>query len=151
MDVAWSAPCIDGRCYDYTGLGSASDFLFVMAYDMRSQIYDLTDCIASANSPVARVADGLTNFTQVFQVPSSKLVLGGMLLIISLLYSQTRFFFSVPWYCYDYKCLSIDTNMTCVCVNLSFLFLFHYSFLSIANRTCSFSWCSLFRCCWFSI
>ena len=94
VDVAWSAPCIDGRCYDYTGLGSASDFLFVMAYDMRSQIYDLTDCIASANSPVARVGDGLTNFTQTFQIPSSKLVLGGMLLIISFpLFSSTTLLF----------------------------------------------------------
>ena len=52
--------CIDGRCYDYQGLAIASDFLFVMAYDLRSQIYDLQDCIASANSPIARVDAGLT-------------------------------------------------------------------------------------------
>lgn len=77
MDVAWSAPCIDGRCYDYEGLAMASDFLFVMAYDLRSQIYDLQDCIASANSPIARVDAGLTNFTQLFHISPSKLVLGG--------------------------------------------------------------------------
>ncbi|CAF1246887.1 unnamed protein product [Rotaria sordida] len=102
VDVAWSAPCIDGRCYDYTGLASASDFLFVMAYDLRSQIYDLNDCIASANSPIARVAAGLNNFTQIFQISPSKLVLG------------------VPWYCYDYKCLSFYTNMTCVIEHVPF-------------------------------
>ncbi len=142
MDVAWSAPCIDGRCYDYTGLASASDFLFVMAYDLRSQMYDLNDCIASANSPIARVAAGLTNFTQIFQISSSKLVLGGMLVIISPPYFHALLSFSVPWYCYDYKCLSIDTNMTCVCNHLSYPI--NYSLLSIANRTCSLSWCSLF-------
>jgi len=102
VDVAWSAPCIDGRCYDYTGLASASDFLFVMAYDLRSQMYDLNDCIASANSPIARVAAGLTNFTQLFQISPSKLVLG------------------VPWYCYDYKCLSLDANMTCTIEHVPF-------------------------------
>ena len=48
-----------------------------MAYDLRSQIYDLQDCVASANSPIARVDAGLTNFTQLFDIPSSKLVLGG--------------------------------------------------------------------------
>ena len=62
VDVAWSPNCIDGRCYDYAGiplsllsypqklffsfslpyptlgLANASDFVFVMDYDMRSQI-----------------------------------------------------------------------------------------------------------------
>ncbi|CAF3315015.1 unnamed protein product [Rotaria socialis] len=102
VDVAWSAPCIDGRCYDYAGLARASDFLFVMAYDLRSQIYDLNDCVASANSPIVQVAAGLTNFTQIFQIPPSKLVLG------------------VPWYCYDYKCLSFDSNMTCTIEHVPF-------------------------------
>lgn len=77
--MAWSAPCIDGRCYDYTGLGIVSDFLFVMAYDLRSQIYNLQDCVASANAPLARVIAGLNNFTDYFQVLPSKLVLGGLL------------------------------------------------------------------------
>ena len=62
-----------------------------MAYDLRSQIYGLNDCIASANSPVARVASGLTNFTEIFQIPSSKLVLGGMLYIIYY-YFRSSFF-----------------------------------------------------------
>jgi hypothetical protein len=45
-------------------------------------MYDLNDCIASANSPIARVAAGLNNFTQNFQITPSKLVLGGKLFII---------------------------------------------------------------------
>lgn len=85
--MAWSAPCIDGRCYDYTGLGIVSDFLFVMAYDLRSQIYNLQDCVASANAPLLRVIAGLNNFTDYFQVPTSKLVLGGSSLDFSKFYS----------------------------------------------------------------
>lgn len=77
IDVAWSAPCKDGRCYDYTGLANASDFLFIMGYDVRSQIFDINDCIASANAPIASLQAGLVNYTQLFQIPPSKLVLGG--------------------------------------------------------------------------
>jgi hypothetical protein len=54
-----------------------------MAYDLRSQMYDLNDCIASANSPIARVAAGLSNFTQIFHIDPSKLILGGKLFINS--------------------------------------------------------------------
>jgi hypothetical protein len=81
-------------------------------------MYDLNDCVASANSPIARVAAGLTNFTQIFQIAPAKLVLGGKLFILSS--SPAFFSFSVPWYCYDYKCLSLDANMTCVCSTPSF-------------------------------
>ena len=119
--MAWSAPCIDGRCYDYQGLANASDFLFVMAYDLRSQMYALNDCIASANSPIARVAAGLTNFTELLHISASKLVLGGMSLHIDFFYFRLDLFFlSVPWYCYDYKCLSLYPNMTCVDTSSSF-------------------------------
>lgn len=38
VDVAWSPVGIDYRFYDYKGLADASDFLFVMAYDMQSQV-----------------------------------------------------------------------------------------------------------------
>jgi len=62
-----------------------------MAYDLRSQMYDLNDCIASANSPIARVAAGLNNFTQIFDISPSKLVLGGMLFIF--LFSKKFFLF----------------------------------------------------------
>lgn len=61
-----------------------------MAYDLRSQMYDLHDCIASANSPIARVAAGLTNFTELFHISASKLVLGGMLLHIYFFYFSIK-------------------------------------------------------------
>ena len=77
VDVAWSAPCKDKRCYDYTGLANASDFLFVMGYDVRSEIFDINDCIASANAPIASLQAGLVNYTQLFQISPWKLVLGG--------------------------------------------------------------------------
>ena len=38
MDVAWSPYGIDGRNYDILGLAAAADLLFVMAYDMQSQV-----------------------------------------------------------------------------------------------------------------
>ena len=38
VDVAWSPYGIDGRNYDVTGLAAAADLLFVMAYDMQSQV-----------------------------------------------------------------------------------------------------------------
>jgi di-N-acetylchitobiase len=31
---------VDNRAYDYKALADASDFLYVMQYDTRSQIYD---------------------------------------------------------------------------------------------------------------
>ena len=36
--AAWSPDDIDGRAYDYTGLADASDFLYIMFYDTRSQV-----------------------------------------------------------------------------------------------------------------
>ena len=95
VDVAWSPNCIDGRCYDAGGLAAASDFLFIMSYDMRSQIYNMTDCVASANSPVHRVADGLRNYTLLYDVPGNKMVLG------------------VPWYFYDYVSTQRTYDMRC--------------------------------------
>ena len=38
MDVAWSPFGVDGRNYDALGLAAAADVLFVMAYDMQSQV-----------------------------------------------------------------------------------------------------------------
>jgi len=39
---------VDGRRYDFVSLAKASDFLYVMQYDTRSQVYT-GDCVASAN------------------------------------------------------------------------------------------------------
>lgn len=47
-DVAWSPHCVDNRCYDVKALSEVTDFLFVMAYDERSQISG--PCIAGPNS-----------------------------------------------------------------------------------------------------
>lgn len=38
VDVAWSPYGIDGRNYGVLGLATAADLLFVMAYDMQSQV-----------------------------------------------------------------------------------------------------------------
>lgn len=56
FDVAWSPACIDRRCYNYTGIADACDFLFVMSYDEQSQIW--TDCIAKANAPYLQTLAG---------------------------------------------------------------------------------------------
>jgi hypothetical protein len=47
-----------------------------MGYDVRSQIFHLKDCIASANAPIASLQAGLTNYTDLFHVSPWKLVLG---------------------------------------------------------------------------
>jgi len=83
FDVGWSPDCIDLRCYDYIGLAAATDFLFVMSYDMRSQIFG--PCVASANTPSNLAKSGLSKFIEIGITPN-KLILG------------------LPWYGYDYPC-----------------------------------------------
>ena len=48
IDVAWSPACIDKRCFDYVSLADIADFIFIMAYDERSQVFG--PCVAWANS-----------------------------------------------------------------------------------------------------
>lgn len=84
--MPWAPRGVDGRYYPWKELADASDFLFVMAYDMRSQIYDA--CIAGANSPRALVQQGIDEFLVTHGVPADKLVLG------------------LPWYGYEYECQS---------------------------------------------
>ena len=38
VDIPWSPAGVDGRFYDWVGLSEAADVLFVMAYDMQSQV-----------------------------------------------------------------------------------------------------------------
>eukprot|EP00241_Pyramimonas_parkeae_P018599 CAMPEP_0114312110 /NCGR_PEP_ID=MMETSP0059-20121206/20228_1 /TAXON_ID=36894 /ORGANISM="Pyramimonas parkeae, Strain CCMP726" /LENGTH=395 /DNA_ID=CAMNT_0001436419 /DNA_START=157 /DNA_END=1345 /DNA_ORIENTATION=- len=83
VDVAWSPSGIDGRWFDYAGLAQAADLLFVMAYDMQSQIWGR--CIAQANSPLEMVNYGLQQYLAL-GIPAEKIVLG------------------VPWYGYTYRC-----------------------------------------------
>ncbi|KAL0583787.1 hypothetical protein ABG067_006342 [Albugo candida] len=84
VDVPWSPHGIDDRYYEWNALADAADFLFVMSYDMRSQIY--YQCIAGANSPLALVKKGLEEYLVGYNIAPEKLVLG------------------LPWYAYDYKC-----------------------------------------------
>lgn len=56
FDVAWSPKSIDRRCYNYTGIADACDFLFVMSYDEQSQIW--SECIAAANAPLNQTLAG---------------------------------------------------------------------------------------------
>jgi Di-N-acetylchitobiase len=95
-DVAWSpwSPVthagIDGRDYDYVGMYNAVDLLFVMAYDMRSQVFPPEACIASANTPFPLIDYGMLAFTSPqpdgLGLDPSKLVLG------------------TAWYGYKYEC-----------------------------------------------
>lgn len=83
VDVAWSPNNVDGRHYDVKGLSEASDLLFIMCYDVQSQITGR--CLADSNSPVSAAALGIQEFLNL-SIPASKLVLG------------------VPWFGFDYTC-----------------------------------------------
>eukprot|EP01101_Sappina_pedata_P006978 TRINITY_DN3590_c0_g1_i1.p1 TRINITY_DN3590_c0_g1~~TRINITY_DN3590_c0_g1_i1.p1 ORF type:complete len:384 (-),score=135.90 TRINITY_DN3590_c0_g1_i1:19-1059(-) len=93
FDVAWSPKGVDGRDYDYLGLSKACDFLFVMSYDLRSQLYTPDACYAGPNSDLELVQEGVQNFTDLGISPDL-LVLG------------------VPWYGFDYPCIEYSNN-TC--------------------------------------
>ncbi|TMW57473.1 hypothetical protein Poli38472_003398 [Pythium oligandrum] len=84
FDVSWAPRGVDGRYYEWQAIADVVDFLFVMSYDMRSQIY--YQCIAAANSPLPLVRQGLEEFIKGFGIAPSKLVLG------------------IPWYGYQYAC-----------------------------------------------
>ncbi|XP_061423741.1 di-N-acetylchitobiase isoform X1 [Lethenteron reissneri] len=92
FDVAWSPDCIDGRCYDYPAIAEAVDFLFVMSYDMQSQIWE--DCIAMANAPYVKTVQGYEKYIYLGIAPA-KLVMG------------------IPWYGYDYPCLNLSEHAVC--------------------------------------
>ena len=83
--VAWSPDSIDGRSYPIKDLADASDALYVMDYDTRSQVFDA--CLASANAPYPGMIHGIQRYLDIGVQPD-KLILG------------------VPWYGYQYPCLS---------------------------------------------
>jgi len=93
FDVPWSPDCIDGRCYDFVALNKFTDFLFVMAYDERSQVFPPAPCIAWSGSGVGPDTDGLEAFMKL-GIPSSRLVFG------------------LPWYGHDYPCNNMSANGT---------------------------------------
>eukprot|EP01043_Picozoa_sp_COSAG02_P049647 COSAG02_NODE_5008_length_4726_cov_3.358764_4_plen_142_part_00 len=84
VDVGWSPDNVDGRYYDIPALTAAADFLYVMDYDVRSQVVDR--CLAGSNSPVGSATLGLSKWLQA-GVPAQQLILG------------------VPWYGYGYSCI----------------------------------------------
>ncbi|XP_062920860.1 di-N-acetylchitobiase [Mobula hypostoma] len=92
FDVAWSPDCIDGRCYDYVEIANSCDFLFVMSYDIQSQIWD--DCVAKANAPYYQTESGINGYLKL-GIDPKKLVLG------------------VPWYGYDYPCIHMSEAGRC--------------------------------------
>ena len=100
FDVAWSPNCTDGRCYQYDQLAKFTDFLVIMAYDERSQVYG--PCIASANSAFATTAKGIQQYLNL-GITAGQLVLG------------------LPWYGYDYPCVEISSDRkTCTIRHVPF-------------------------------
>ncbi|CEG46320.1 Di-N-acetylchitobiase, putative [Plasmopara halstedii] len=99
FDVPWAPRGVDGRYYPWRDLATAVDFLFVMSYDMRSQVFDT--CVGGANSPLALVKQGLQEFILAYDIVPNKLVLG------------------VPWYGYQYSCIhkqqSAASNYDALC------------------------------------
>ena len=85
--AAWSPNGIDGRYYDYKSLASVTDYLYVMCYDTRSQVF--YQCVASANAPISICQKGINDYLQLGVEPE-KLILG------------------IPWYGYRYECINED-------------------------------------------
>nr|XP_048309606.1 di-N-acetylchitobiase [Myodes glareolus] len=99
FDVAWSPKNIDKRCYNYTGIAGACDFLFVMSYDEQSQIW--SECIAAANAPYNQTLTGYIDYIKMGISPK-KLVMG------------------IPWYGYDYICLNMSEDDVCTIAKVPF-------------------------------
>ena len=87
FDFAWSPNCIDGRCYDYWQISQWTDFVIIMAYDERSQVFGSGTCLSGANSNFIKTQQGIYDYIKLGIQPH-QLVLG------------------LPWYGYDYPCVS---------------------------------------------
>lgn len=92
FDVAWSPNCIDKRCYDYITIAKYSDLIFVMSYDEQSQIWG--DCVAMANAPLEQTLNGYDQYLKL-NIDSKKIIMG------------------IPWYGYNYACLSLSQEGIC--------------------------------------
>ena len=92
--VPWSPDGIDGREYPFRDIADASDLLYVMDYDTRSQIFDA--CIAGANAPIPGMISGMERWFNL-GVDPAKIILG------------------VPWYGYRYPCLNGTTPDAIYC------------------------------------
>jgi Di-N-acetylchitobiase len=94
FDVAWSPMGIDERFYDYSAISSAVDAIFIMSYDLQSQVFS-SPCVAAANAPLDEVVAGVRNWTAI--APPSKCILG------------------LPWYGFAYECVNTTDPRTVVC------------------------------------
>lgn len=104
--IPWSPDSIDGRSYPWPALAAASDLLYVMVYDVQSQIYN-SACVAGANSPYGAMVQGVSRYLEIGINPQ-QLILG------------------IPWYGYKYPCIS--DRMT---INDRFCFLNYKPFRNV--------------------
>eukprot|EP00924_Labyrinthula_sp_SR-Ha-C_P005082 snap_masked-scaffold_1-processed-gene-20.23-mRNA-1 protein AED:1.00 eAED:1.00 QI:0/0/0/0/1/1/2/0/389 len=81
--LPWGTFDVDGREYMYRELVNIPHFVYIMGYDMSSQMY--SHCLASSNSPLEKLEVGLRSYLKLTE-DASKLILG------------------VPWYGYKYPC-----------------------------------------------
>lgn len=96
-DLAWSPDCIDNRCYDYAGIAAVVDKVFIMSYDLRSQVWPPAPCVAGANDALPLVEAGVANYTAKYGVAASDMILG------------------VPFYGFDYECVGNISPTAPVC------------------------------------
>ena len=87
--IPWSPDNIDRRGYDYKALYDVSDLVYIMVYDIQSQIYS-SACIANANSPFESMKYGIQRYYDIGLQPN-KMILG------------------IPWYGYKYPCSNSAT------------------------------------------
>merc|ERR1712130_885294 len=80
-----------GRQYDYFNLAKASDYLYIMDYDVQTQMFD-SQCIAKAVSPYFTTQRGVQSYLNL-GINASKLILG------------------IPWYGKEYECIIEDMDM----------------------------------------
>ena len=91
FDVAWGPNDVDKRSYDYLGLATAVDLLFVMGYDERSQVWS-GPCVAGANAGLPQTTSGVDEYLKL-GISKDVLVLG------------------VPWYGRQYPCTSLANDV----------------------------------------
>ena len=99
FDVAWRPGGVDGRNYNYSRIMEVCDFVVIMDYDTRSQVFPPHPCIAGPNAPINTEVTGINEFIALVRgghggAARKKLVLG------------------VPWYGYDYTCIGSGVSPT---------------------------------------
>ena len=86
--VPWSPANIDGRDYPWQEIAEASDLLYVMDYDTRSQVATEGFCLAGPDAPYEGMVQAMAQWETV--VGSDGL---------------RRIILGVPWYGYRYECV----------------------------------------------